>query len=166
VINTAQGKGGSGGRIEALEELNADHVPLVGVDASSAFLQGLELRQANLLRANFNSADLRNSRLSGADFTLANLGSTNFRSALLDRARFSDANLRGADLNSASLKDADLSGAVLDDADLQHADLKGIAWQRIKSIHGANIAGVVNAPSGFVPWAIQNGAINRASGEE
>ena len=37
VINTAQGKGGSGGRIEALQELNEDKVPLVGVDVSSAF---------------------------------------------------------------------------------------------------------------------------------
>lgn len=27
VINTAQGKGGSGGRIDALQELNADNVP-------------------------------------------------------------------------------------------------------------------------------------------
>ena len=35
VINTAQGKGGSGGRIEAMQELNADKIPLVGVDASS-----------------------------------------------------------------------------------------------------------------------------------
>src|ERR1700722_1144472 len=34
VINTAQGKGGSGGRIEALQDLNEDHVPLVGVDLS------------------------------------------------------------------------------------------------------------------------------------
>ena len=31
VINSAQGKGGSGGRIDALEELHADGVPLVGV---------------------------------------------------------------------------------------------------------------------------------------
>src|SRR5262249_5971827 len=30
VVNTAQGKGGNGGRIEALEELNVDRVPLVG----------------------------------------------------------------------------------------------------------------------------------------
>ncbi len=45
VINTAQGKGGSGGRIEALQELNADKVPLVGVDVSSAFLQGLQPAQ-------------------------------------------------------------------------------------------------------------------------
>src|ERR1035438_4700807 len=53
VINTAQGKGGSGGRIEALQELNADRVPLVGVDVSSAFLQGLNLKNANLLRSDF-----------------------------------------------------------------------------------------------------------------
>ena len=57
VINTAQGKGGSGGRIEALQELNADKVPLVGVDVSSAFLQGLKLERANLLRADFSAAD-------------------------------------------------------------------------------------------------------------
>jgi len=166
VINTAQGKGGSGGRIEALQELNADKVPLVGVDVSSAFLQGLELRQANLLRANFNSADLRNSRLHGADFTLANLGSSNFRSAILDHTKFNDADLRGIDLNSATLKFADLSGAMLDDADLQHADLTDIAWQRIRSIHGANIAGVVNAPPGFAAWAVQNGAIDQPVAEE
>src|SRR5208282_2906137 len=73
VINTAQGKGGSGGRIEALQELNADHVPLVGVDVSSAFLQGIHLRNANLLRSSFSSADLRNSNLIRVNFTLANL---------------------------------------------------------------------------------------------
>src|SRR5258708_14068805 len=51
VINTAQGQGGSGGRIEALQELNEDHVPLVGVDASGAFLPGIELPEANLRRS-------------------------------------------------------------------------------------------------------------------
>jgi hypothetical protein len=38
VINSAQGKGGSGGRIDALEELHADGVPLVGIDVNGAFL--------------------------------------------------------------------------------------------------------------------------------
>src|SRR5437764_14331483 len=38
VINTAQGKGGSGGRVEALQELNQDGISLVGVDLSGAFL--------------------------------------------------------------------------------------------------------------------------------
>src|ERR1017187_10264579 len=61
VINTAQGKGGSGGRIEALQELNHDRIPLVGVDVSGAFLQNLRLEHARLLRANFSTADLRDS---------------------------------------------------------------------------------------------------------
>src|SRR5579884_3222365 len=86
VINTAQGKGGSGGRIEALQELNADKVPLVGVDASSAFLQGIHLQHANLLRADFSSADLRNGNLADCDLTLANLNTANFRSANLQNA--------------------------------------------------------------------------------
>src|ERR1700692_1856429 len=88
VINTAQGKGGSGGRIEALQELNEDKVPLVGVDVSSAFLQGLRLERASLLRSDFSSADVRNSNLTAADFTFSNLNSANLRNAILDRARF------------------------------------------------------------------------------
>ena len=59
VINTAQGKGGSGGRLDALEQLNEDRVPLVGVDASEAFLQDVRLDKAELRRATFRAADLR-----------------------------------------------------------------------------------------------------------
>src|ERR1700722_1969198 len=79
VINTAQGKGGSGGRIEALQELNADHVSLTGVDVSGAFLQGIHLSGAKLLRSNFSAADSRNGDFRYADFTDANLSSANFR---------------------------------------------------------------------------------------
>jgi len=75
VINTAQGKGGSGGRIEALQELNHDHEPLVGVNAEGAFLQGIQLRGANLLRADLEAADLRDSDLEACDLEYANLRS-------------------------------------------------------------------------------------------
>lgn len=159
VINTAQGKGGSGGRIEALQELNADGVPLVGVDVSSAFLQGLHLNQASLIRADFSSADLRNSALSGCDFTLATLNSANLRSADLRHTRFAQADLRDADFTEADLSDADLRGAQLDGADLRAANLQNIHWQQIKSIQGASIPDLHNSPPGFVPWAIANGAV-------
>ena len=165
VINTAQGKGGSGGRIEALQELNADKVPLVGVDVSSAFLQGLKLDGANLLRADFSSADLRNSSFAGVNFMLANLRSANFRNATLDGASFAQANVQDADLTEASLRGADLAGAELDGADLQRADLANVRWQRIRSVSGANIAGIRNAPAGFVEWALKSGAIDKASAE-
>jgi Pentapeptide repeats (8 copies) len=166
VINTAQGKGGSGGRIEALQELNEDRVPLVGVDVSSAYLQGLRLQHASLVRADFSSADLRTSDLSGCDLTLANLNSANFRSATLNRTEMAQANMRDTDLNGADLRDADLSGAALDGADLRAAKLQNVRWQHIRSIKGANIAGVVDAPAGFVEWAMANGAVNQPSAEQ
>jgi hypothetical protein len=161
VINTAQGKGGSGGRIEALQALNADRVPLVGVDVSSAFLQGVVLAGANLTRSDFSSADMRNSNLSGANLTFANLNSTNLRGGNLDHCTLENANLRDADLNGASLIDADLNGAELDNADLRNADLEKLQWKHLKGMNGTNIAGVRNAPEGFQAWAIQNGAVSR-----
>ena len=67
VINTAQGKGGSGGRIEAMQELNHDGVPLVGVDVSGAFLQAIRLDNARLRRSDFSAADVRNGNFASAD---------------------------------------------------------------------------------------------------
>jgi hypothetical protein len=165
VINTAQGKGGSGGRIEALQELNADKVPLVGVDVSSAFLQGVRLVRANLVRADFSSADLRGSDFHGSDLGNSDLASSNFRAARLDDCKLTDADLRDADLNGASLAGADLEGAELDDADLRQADLKGIDWGHLKSVKGANIAGARNLPAGFAEWALKNGAVEQAGAE-
>lgn len=166
VINTAQGKGGSGGRIEALQELNADRVPLVGVDVSSAFLQGLDLHGANLMRSNFSAADLRNSNFTAADFTFSNLNSANLRNAHLERAKFLETDLSNADLTSSSLAGADLSDATLDNADLTGADLGGIVWQRLKSVKGANLHQVRNAPEAFVAWAMSRGAVDSAGAEE
>lgn len=166
VINTAQGNGGSGGRIEALQELNADKVPLVGVDASSAFLQGLDLHGANLMRCDFSAADLRNSNFTSVDFTLSNLNSANLRNAHLDRAKFAGADLRNSDLTGASLVGVDLSGADLGGSDLSQADLRDVVWQHIKSLKDANISAVRNAPQGFVAWAMSNGAVDRPAGDE
>src|SRR3954449_997762 len=59
VINTAQGKGGSGGRIEALQELNTDGVPLVGVDVADAYLQEVRLVDGDLRRSDFRGTDLK-----------------------------------------------------------------------------------------------------------
>jgi hypothetical protein len=164
VINTAQGKGGSGGRIEALQELNEDRVPLVGVDVSSAFLQGIHLERANLLRSDFSSADVRNGNLAFCDFTLANLNSANLRGAKLDDSEFTQTDLQDADLTGASLVRVDFNGARLDRADLRNADLRDAKWQRIESIQGANIGALTNAPQGFTSWAMAHGAISEPTG--
>jgi uncharacterized protein YjbI with pentapeptide repeats len=159
VINTAQGKGGSGGRIEALQELNADKVPLVGVDVSSAFLQGLKLERANLLRADFSAADLRRSDLQSADFTNANLHFANLRESNLRNTSFQSANMTDVDMWGSVLAGAKLDDADISGADLRFADLRDIQWKKLKKVTTANIAGVKNPPAGFVEWALKNGAV-------
>lgn len=161
VINTAQGKGGSGGRIEALQSLNADHIPLVGVDVSSAFLQGLRLRGARLARANFAAADLRDSNFSDSDLTWANLHFANFRNSMLRNADLTNADLSDADCVGADLSSARLASADLENTDLRNTNISDIQWQQIANIRGANIAGVKNAPSGFLNWALAQGAVQK-----
>jgi len=165
VINTAQGKGGSGGRIEALQELNLDHVPLVGVNAAGAFLQGIQLQGANLFRADLEASDLRDANLQAVDLQYANLRSANFRQANLGRAKLADADLTDGDLANADLSGSDLRGANLQSADLRHVNLQGAQWKDIKNIEKANIHAVRNAPDGFVAWAIQHHAVS-LPGEE
>lgn len=163
VVNTSQGKGGSGGRIEALQELNADRVPLVGVDVSGAFLQGIRLDRARLLRANFSAADIRDAKFPAADFTDADLRSANFRGADLSQATLQRAILDESDLAGADFTGADLAGASFVDADLSNAELRDIHWQGIANMKNANISGVKDAPNGFVDWALKHGAQTTAS---
>lgn len=165
VINTAQGKGGSGGRIEALQELNEDKVQLVGVDVSSAFLQGIRLERANLLRADLSAADIRGGDLRDADLSYADLHSANLRGSHLENASLIEADLRDADFVGADLAHVNLNGANLISADLRSANLDQIEWRKIKSIAKANIAGVRAAPEGFLQWALANGAVDSSAGE-
>ena len=160
VINSAQGKGGSGGRIDALEELSRDRVPLVGADLSDAFLQGVDLSGANLLRANFRSCDIRDGSFVGSRLEFADLTSANLRHADLRKADLQNANLEDADLFGADLGQSDLSGARLSKADLRNTDLHGIKWREIAEIKLANVFGVKNAPTGFLEWAAKMGAVS------
>jgi uncharacterized protein YjbI with pentapeptide repeats len=158
VINTAQSKGGSGGRIEALQELNLDGVPLVGVDVSGAFLQGVRLPRARLIRANLTAVDARNSDFQSADLLFANLRSGNFRESNFSNTSLEGANLSSVDFCSANLRNANLDDAVLDTADLGKTDLQNVRWQKIKSLRGADVRQVRNPPDGFLRWALAHGA--------
>src|SRR5215469_770639 len=159
VINSAQSKGGSGGRIDALEELHADGVPLVGVDVSDAFLQGINLSGADLLRANFSAADVRGGDFSKSRLEFADLSSANFRGANFRSADLRKASLEDADLNGADLSHSDLEGANLSKTDLRTADLGNCRWEKISDIKLANILGIKNAPPGFEKWALEHGAV-------
>lgn len=166
VINTAQGKGGSGGRIDALQELNSDGVPLVGVDVSGAFLQGVHLGKARLLRSNFSDADVRNGDFKSADLQDSTLHSANFRQSALQRASLIGAQIDDADFQGADLSGADLSGVVLDNTDLRFVRFDHTIWNNIHSIKGANLYGVKNLPPGFLEWALKEGAVQMQTDEQ
>jgi uncharacterized protein YjbI with pentapeptide repeats len=159
VINTAQGKGGNGGRIEALEQLVKDKVSLTGVDVSGGFLQHINLDHAVLVRANFHNADVRSGSLQAANLSNADLSGANLRKGDLQRAELEQADLNEADLNGANLRNADLNGVNLAGADLRNADLNGAKWEQLASVKGTSISGVRNAPAGFLEWAVKNGAV-------
>jgi Pentapeptide repeats (8 copies) len=160
VIDAAEGKGGNGGRIEALEELNADGVSLVGVNLSSAFLMGVRLPRGKLARANFGGADARDANFVGANVVDASLRSANFRAARMAGASLAGSVLDDADFTGADLKNADLTGTSLENADLRNADLRGVKWGQISNAKGANVSGVKNAPEGFVQWMMARGAVD------
>jgi len=166
VINTAQGKGGSGGRIDALQELNNDGVGLVGVDVSGAFLQGVHLGKARLLRSDFSAADVRNSDFKAADLQDANLHSANFRNSSFRGASLVGAQIDDADFQGADLSEADLSGTVLDNTDLRLVTLNHTIWNNIRSIKGANVYGIQHAPQGFLEWAMKQGAVQMQMDEQ
>lgn len=139
LINSAQGQGASGGRIDALQDLNRDKVSLGGLTADNAYLpfidlKGAQLQQANfqkslLLQANLEDALLPYANLREAVLVNANLQNANVHHANLQSANLSGANLRGIALVSSNLQSANLGGTNLQDADLEAADLRDALLQ-------------------------------------
>lgn len=148
VINSAQGKGGSGGRGDALHGLAKNGISLAGVNLDGAWLEHVDLRNASLEMASFANANLHGAQLQGAT-----LNGANFRGATLVTASLAGASLRGADFAGARLSAADLSQADLYDA-------KGL---RECGVAYTNIEGTRHAPSGWREWAIEQGAVDAAT---
>lgn len=117
-------------RIQALQDLNEDGVPLRGVNLPGAHLQEINLQDAMLVNADLHDANLVRANLRGADLSRANLHGALLIDADLRGATLVDADLSGAilgitNLHGADLIDADLMDANLIDADLSKADLMG-----------------------------------------
>lgn len=149
VINSAQGKGGSGGRIDALADLVRNDVSLAGINLDHAWLESIDVRNASLPMASFEKSNLQGARFDGA-----RLDGANFRHATLTAASFAGASLRGADLTGARLSAANLAGADL-------TDVHG--WREVATFAHANVEGVRGAPRGFVEWARVGGAVDPAT---
>ena len=78
--------------------LSEDYIGVLGANLSGAYMQDVDLSEADLHLVNCSGANMRDADLSGAD-------------------------LENADLSGADLRDANLSGANLRDADLSSLNL-------------------------------------------
>ena len=133
VINSATNQRGSGGRKDALEDLNQDGVSLAGLNLKNADLIEINLKKANLVRANlqntklnhsnFSKANLTDAKLIESDLSDANLEQADLTNADLSRANLNNANLKNAKLISTKLSNTNLRQAYLDNAKFSNADL-------------------------------------------
>lgn len=120
VLIAAQGKPGSGGRLEALESLARDGVCLDGVDLSGAYLHFLRLpKGTSVMKASFRRA---------LDFPCT------MTLAKLDEVLLSGSNFSGANLTAASLRGAMLSDCIFDHSTMAKADLSGATMNRARGI--------------------------------
>ncbi len=168
VINSAQGKPGSGGRIDAIQDLNQDRVSLRNVDLSNShlpeinlkngWLPGANLSGTNLFRANLVEAQLERADLSGASLLRANLSgafmnSTNLVGAQLEHADLSGAYMYRANLTNSSLYGTDFSGADMAYVILEGASLRE-ASVRKADLYRANLSNMYIFETDFAKTSI------------
>jgi len=111
-----------------LREANLSKAELWGSDFSKADLSKADLWRADFSKADLWRADFTGANLTGADFTGANLTGTDFTGANLREANFIKAHIDGgffpeANLEGANLSEGYLCGAFLIKANLFRANL-------------------------------------------
>ncbi|AFY44295.1 pentapeptide repeat-containing protein [Nostoc sp. PCC 7107] len=183
VINSAYGQRASGGRLQALQDLNNDGVSLAGLTADKAYLAGINLKGADLRDANLEGTNLKNACLQEIDLRNANLQQADLRYANLEGANLRNANLQGQSTNlsytnfqnaylshanfqlaylwSANLQSADLSYANLQEADLSYANLQG-ANLKYANFQGADLSPTNLEKANFQGADLQNADLRDA----
>ena len=171
VINSAAGREAESGRKDAIEDLWADEVSLVGLDIHKANILRLDLSPhcylvwfrvpdrictltnlpfifrvgADLERANLQGAILEEANLQGASLERANLQRTILWEANLQETDLWEVNLQGASLEKANLQVAYLNKANLQGAFLNKANLQGaFLWEadlQVAYLRRANLQG-------------------------
>jgi pentapeptide repeat protein len=106
-------------KLDSREKL--DYMPQ-SITVQGRYLQGMNLKLADLRKANLIADDLSRADLGSANLTDAQLDLADLTNAQLDYA-----NLTGANLTDANLTGANLTGAKLDGAILSGAKLDGQA---------------------------------------
>jgi uncharacterized protein YjbI with pentapeptide repeats len=164
LINSARGSTSDGGRREALQDLNEDHIDMTAAPLAKAYLRYVQLPKAILNEANLTKADLTGANLTGTELIEAKLTETKLIGTDLAGADLTNAKLTKLDqisrtklplplsnititnlgsyryIRSTNLTGADLTWANLTNADLVEADLTN-AKLALANLTGANLTG-------------------------
>ena len=130
VILSNEGKPASGGRVEALQNLNQQNIPLTNINLSGAFLSDIQLPNAQL-----DGAILNNALLNRANLEKSYMINTKLEKVAFINANLKEANFFAADLSNAVFREADLTKASLTEANLDQADFReaqGLTISQIK----------------------------------
>ncbi|WP_233219981.1 pentapeptide repeat-containing protein [Pleurocapsa sp. CCALA 161] len=122
-IDSAHGLRNSYARLQALQDLNSDRVPLRGFTAPEADLSGIDLSGADLSHAYLSGADLSNANLSHANLSHANLVETKLNNANLTNSLLTGADISYADFIEANLQLVDFVGANIIGANFVRSNL-------------------------------------------
>lgn len=114
---------------------------LTKAQLEKAILRYANLKGANLEQANLAEADLRNTYLTGANLEGANLTNANLTRANFAHVNLKDANLTNANLTASYFKGQDLTGVNLKDANLRAADLTNANLTEVKQLNEADLNG-------------------------
>lgn len=148
-LNTDETSGSTSGRTRFRPDLQ-DALTVIGRRATRHDVDPINLRSANLARAELGGAKLRNAILVGADLTgakliEADLANADLLSAILSHALLMGANLTDARLTSATLINAKLRKANLSRVEAETADMTGVLLVEATMTHiiltGANLTG-------------------------
>ena len=124
------------------EPEKTDYKELYWVNLNGAHLEGANLRNTILKRADLGEAHLEGANLLKANLQGASLWGADLRGACLWEARLEGADLMVANLQGASLWGADLRGASLWGANLEGSDLMAVNLQEAKNLKVENLANV------------------------
>lgn len=136
------------------------------------FLQGHDLRYANLFHAVLPKLDLRTQRADSGRLIVTRLRGADLRYAAMQRVLLDEADLRQADLEAAELQGASLWLAQLQEANLsaahlQEARLGGAGLQRARAanaqLQGADLSGAQLQDVDLSGGQLQGANLQRAS---
>jgi uncharacterized protein YjbI with pentapeptide repeats len=123
-----------------LRDTDLDRADLSDASMVGADLSGVHLRQAKIARADLSGASAASALLGGIDGYRLIASNADFQDADLGRGYFAEATFKGANLTRAILPLAVFSNATLAGANLQSADLRGVVFDGA-DLSGANLSG-------------------------